>query len=317
MPARKVSDEQLLELLRTTTSTTQIANMVGMSPRGTAARLRALGVPPQPHAAAARVAPPPMVAEASGRLRLDMPNGRAVVFSDAHFKKDAISTANRALVKLLPELKPSLVVCNGDALDGASISRHGPIPFDVRPTAAEELRACDERMEEIADAARGAKLVFTLGNHDIRLHAYLASQAPQLIDLPALDLRVLFPRWKVCWSAWVNDNTIIKHRHRGGQYAVANNVRAALGKSFVTGHLHSLKCIPLSSYAHEPTSYGVDTGMLADPEWDSFAYREDGPADWRSGFVVLTWRNGRLLFPELVVVHGEGLVEWRGEIISV
>jgi len=130
-------------------------------------------------------------------------------------------------------------------------------------------------------------------------------------------LRRLFPRWEFAWSLWVNDSTVIKHRFKGGIYAPANNVKGALGMSFVTGHLHSLKVMPISAYADKPTSYGVDTGMLAEPEWEAFSYREDSPADWRSGFVVLTWRDGRLLWPEVVSVLAEGKVEFRGEILEV
>jgi hypothetical protein len=46
-------------------------------------------------------------------------------------------------------------------------------------------------------------------------------------------------------------------------------------------------------------------------------YREDSPADWRSGFVVMTWRGGRLLWPEVVNVVEEGVVEFRGELMEV
>jgi hypothetical protein len=57
--------------------------------------------------------------------------------------------------------------------------------------------------------------------------------------------------------------------------------------------------------------------MLAEPDWPAFMYREDSPADWRSGFVVMTWRGGRLLWPEVVNVVGEGVVEFRGELMEV
>jgi hypothetical protein len=57
--------------------------------------------------------------------------------------------------------------------------------------------------------------------------------------------------------------------------------------------------------------------MLAEPEWESFAYREDSPADWRSGFVVLHWRDGKMLWPEVCWSVAEGVVNWRGELIEV
>jgi hypothetical protein len=317
MVARKVQDEELFEAMRTTTSPTLLAKQFNMSVRAMTTRLRAIGAPPLAHAALARKQALTVAHESIGRLKMDIENGRVVVFSDAHFQPGCISTANCALVKMLPDLRPSVVVCNGDALDGASISRWPKMFGSSPPTPADELRAVDERMEEIADAAKGARRIWTLGNHDIRLHSYIQSAAPALADMDAMDLRRLFPRWDFAWSLWVNDNTIIKHRYRGGMYAPANNVRGALGMSFVTGHLHSLKVMPLSSYADKPTSYGVDTGMLAEPEWEAFSYREDSPADWRSGFVVMTWRDGRLLWPEVVSVLSEGRVEFRGEVLDV
>jgi hypothetical protein len=318
MVARTFTDEQLLDALRETKSPTKLAARFGISARAMVTRMRAVGVAPAKHAKDAQGVPSKAMVERSiGRISTTITDGRAVIFSDAHFQPDCISTANRALLRLLPELRPALVVCNGDALDGASISRH-PAIFGEKPaTPAAELRACQERLTEIAELSKGALRIWTLGNHDIRLHTYLATQAPQLADMPGLDLRTLFPEWQFCWSMRVNDDTVIKHRYRGGMYAPANNVRGSMGMSFVTGHLHSLKVMPISAYADKRTAYGVDTGMLAEPDWPAFMYREDSPADWRSGFVVMTWRGGRLLWPEVVNVVEEGVVEFRGELMEV
>ena len=317
MVARKVQDEVLMEAMKLTTSPTELAKVFNMSVRAIQTRMRHIGVPPLAHKSEARLTPLPVTHESIGRLKIDITDGRIVVFSDAHFQPGCISTANRALLKLLPELRPAVVVCNGDAFDGAGISRWPKMFGSTPPTPAAELRAVDERMDEIADAARGAKRIWTLGNHDIRLHSYIQSAAPALADMDAMDLRRLFPRWDFAWSLWVNNNTIIKHQFKGGMYAPANNVKNSLGNSFVTGHLHSLKVMPLSSYSDKPNIYGVDSGMLADPEWEVFNYREDSPADWRSGFVVMTWRDGRLLWPEVVSVLSEGRVEVRGEVLDV
>jgi hypothetical protein len=48
-------------------------------------------------------------------------------------------------------------------------------------------------------------------------------------------------------------------------------------------------------------------------------YLEANPTNWRSGFVVLTFRDGRLLWPEVVHVIDEdaGRVEFRGQIVEV
>jgi hypothetical protein len=50
---------------------------------------------------------------------------------------------------------------------------------------------------------------------------------------------------------------------------------------------------------------------------NTFEYCEDSPKDWRSGFVMLSFDQGRMLMPELIMVCGEDEVEFRGEILSV
>lgn len=84
----------------------------------------------------------------------------------------------------------------------------------------------------------------------------------------------------------------------------------------VTGHLHSLKVTPYSDYTG--IRWGVDTGTLANPYGPQFAYyTEDGPVNWRSGFVVLTIKDRELLWPETVSVLRDGVVCFRGELIDV
>jgi len=59
-------------------------------------------------------------------------------------------------------------------------------------------------------------------------------------------------------------------------------------------------------------------GTMAEPGGPQFIdYLEDNPVNWRSGFVVLTIKDGRMLWPEVVHVLDEQHVEFRGEIIQV
>ena len=46
-------------------------------------------------------------------------------------------------------------------------------------------------------------------------------------------------------------------------------------------------------------------------------YREDNPADWTSGFAVISYKQGRMLRPEFVQKWDEHHVEWRGEVIKI
>ena len=104
------------------------------------------------------------------RLDAELLDGTAAIFSDCHWMPDEPpSTANRALVQVVKELKPALLVCNGDALDFPSISAHSRIGWEKRPRVADEVAIVQERLGEIADAAPHAALYWCIGNHDVRL----------------------------------------------------------------------------------------------------------------------------------------------------
>jgi hypothetical protein len=128
-------------------------------------------------------------------------------------------------------------------------------------------------------------------------------------------LRDHFPDWEPCWAVWINEGTVIKHRFKGGIHATHNNAIWS-GKNIVTGHLHSLKVTPFSDY--NGVRYGIDTGTLAEPYGPQFKdYTEEGPLNWRSGFAVLTFVDGKLILPELVTTHGPDSIEFRGRVIKV
>jgi predicted phosphodiesterase len=238
-----------------------------------------------------------------------------LVASDMHYWPGEPSTAHRAFVKFCKKLKPDIVVMNGDVLDASSISRHPPIGWNKIPSVKEELEVCQKRLGEIAKVTLKAKKYWPLGNHDARFETRLAQVAPEFKDVHGISLADHFPEWTGCWSLHINSNTVIKHRYKGGIHAPYNNAVNA-GVSIVTGHLHSQKVTPHTDY--QGTRYGVDTGCLADPLADAFQdYLEDNPRNWRSGFCVLTYRNGCLLYPELVTVWDGNRVQFRGELIEV
>jgi hypothetical protein len=209
-------------------------------------------------------------------------------------------------------------VNGGDAFDGASISRFPRIGWDSTPTLVQELKACDAALGEIEEAAKtvrhNVQLPWCLGNHDARFENRLAANAPQYEQIHGFSLKDHFPAWRPCWSVW-NGNTVIKHRFKGGIHATHNNTVWS-GVNIVTGHLHSLKVTPFDDY--NGTRYGVDTGTLADPLGPQFEnYLEQSPTNWRSGFVVLTYKDGQLLWPEVAKVHAPGFIEFRGHVMDV
>jgi len=244
------------------------------------------------------------------RRGIEMEKGRIVVFSDAHFWPGDVTTAYKALLMIIKEFKPKVVVANGDIFDGSQASRHARIGWEKTPTVKEELEACKEYMEGIEKVSKGAELIWTLGNHDARFETFLSAQTGMYEGVSGFTLKDHFPLWKPCWSFWVNEDTCIKHRWKGGFGAGRANTLGA-GVSIVTGHTHNLAVQPLTDY--NGTRYGVQTGCLADPNGEQFiAYTEDNPKDWRSGFALLSWERGRLMLPELIQVCGESEFEFRG-----
>lgn len=259
-----------------------------------------------------RVSPIKKIDQVIGNARrgIEMEKGRVVVFSDAHFWPDEVTTAYKALLLIIKEFRPKVVIANGDIFDGSQASRHARIGWENTPSVKDELEACKEMMEGIEKVSKGAELIWTLGNHDARFETFLSAQTGMYEGVSGFTLKDHFPLWKPCWSYWINEDTCIKHRWKGGFGAGRANTLNA-GVNMVTGHTHNLAVQPLTDY--NGTRYGVQTGCLADPNGHQFlAYTEDGPKDWRSGFALLSFEEGRLMLPELIQVCGEDRFEFRG-----
>lgn len=249
------------------------------------------------------------------RRKLEIKDGVVLVGSDSHYWPGEPSTAHRAFVHFCKKLHPKVVIKNGDELDGSTISRHTPIGWESRPSVVSELETVKERLDEIFKVSKNARHIWPLGNHDARFETRLATVAPEYAMVNGVHLKDHIPEWEPCYSVWINNEVVIKHRFKGGIHATHNNTMWS-GKTMITGHLHSLKVTPFTDY--NGTRYGVDCGTMADPYGRQFlGYMEDNPRNWRSGFIVLTFRNGELMCPEMVIVRREGEVEFRAETYQV
>jgi hypothetical protein len=258
--------------------------------------------------------PTRLVTPGNMRRELNIDFGMVVVFSDAHFWPDEPTPAYRALLRFLEMHKQDIVcvVNNGDAFDGASISRFPSINFNKLPTVKEELEACQISLTEIENRVlKQTPLIWPMGNHDARYEQLIVNKAPELQGLKGTQLRDYFPLWQPCYSFWINGDTVIKHRYKGGAMAGRNNTIHG-GINFVTGHTH-VGCVnPFTDY--NGTRYGVQTGTLANPIGRQFEYAEDSPKDWMACFAVLTFYEGKLLMPELCKVWDDDHFEFRGQV---
>lgn len=253
------------------------------------------------------------------RLHQDVRDGTVIIFSDAHYWPGIVSTAHRALVHLVEELKPKMVIGNGDIFDMASPSHWGRRDFAVQPNVRQEIEAVQERLSEIeAVAPKSCRLVRTIGNHCIRFTRKLVTVAPEFEGLKGFALTDHFPRWQECWSIHLNQKTDgwteIKHRWKGGVHSSFNNAKES-SVHYATGHDHALRVQEFTN--RRGTFYGMNSGTLADPEGPQFGYAEDSPSNHRSGFLVLTYHKGLLLRPSICKVMDEEHVDFERRVIKV
>ena len=320
----KITDDEFLELWHRLRSPQKIADESGLTVRTVHLRRRTLEIKlgislpsenPNPSCANHQ----PNFHLVKYRHQGGITDGVILVFSDAHFWPGIRTTAFKGLLWAIKELKPHMVVANGDIFDGASISRHPRSGWSNRPSVKQELDACKEAMTEIEEACHKARhhtqLIWPLGNHDARFETRLSAYVPEFEGVDGLTLKEHFPKWHPCWTCWPTPDLVIKHRYKNGVHATHNNAVSS-GKSICTGHLHSLKVTPFDDY--NGTRFGIDTGTLADTDGPQFSdYMEDNPANWRSGFAVLTIRNSQLMWPEIARKHSEGMLDFRGNLIDV
>lgn len=244
------------------------------------------------------------------RADCTMENGVIVVGSDVHIWPEYESVAQKAFRKVIKQLKPEVVVLNGDVFDGAQVSRWPKAGFGVKtPTVKQELDACQDYLDSLAKVSGNAKLWWVLGNHDMRFEARLANTVPEFEGVPGFSLQEHFPQWHMSISLFVNQTLMIKHRYHNGIHATYNNTLKA-GVSVCTGHLHRLQASSFSDY--NGTRFGIDTGTLGETEGPQMAYGEDNPANHCAGFAVLTIVDGVLTHPEFCAVFN-GKAYFRGK----
>lgn len=233
----------------------------------------------------------------------------AIVFTDCHFWPGYYTPAFWILLQIIQYIKPDILICNGDAVDGYRSSLHSRIGWDKGPTAAEEIYAVQSNMDMIR-AVTDAELYWNWGNHDIRFDTRLASKVPEMENVKGMALQDHFPHWQFNWGLMINDSLMIKHRWKGGAHAGFNNAKDS-GISTATGHTHRLNARPYTNYVK--TIFGIECGTLSDPHGPQYLYTEGNPVDWQSGFSVINIDQESIRPESVHVMDGKALfrgIEW-------
>ena len=312
MPTPKCSDAEFIALFEEH-GARRAAELLGNNERSVYSRRRALELALKRRIRQKQRGPNKTysnIPEHPGRLHHDIKDGQLLLGTDSHYIPGVVTDAHRAFVRLAAEIKPAVIVKNGDELDFSAISRFMPIGWENRPQIVNEIEWASERLEEIRNASKNSRFYWPLGNHDARYETRLATQVPEYAKVRGMHLKDHFLGWSPCWALWINGDTVIKHRFKGGITAARHNTMLA-GKHVFTGHTHRMQTYFFADY--NGTRFGMECGTMADPYGRQFTdYTEDNPREWIQGFVLLTFHKGRLLPPEPIICPGDGTYLFQG-----
>lgn len=316
---KEITDQQIIEAYRRLQSPHAVAAELGSSLRNIQLRRRKIEekynivLPVSDHRKAYNTAE---IDQERAVYRLKVSDGQVIVGSDFHVWPGHRTTMQRAFIAFAKRLKPKAVILNGDVFDGATISRHPSIGWESKPSVRKELDAVGDFLGDLLRACGQAKRIWSAGNHDLRFESRIAANLPEFAGVDGVHLKDRFPEWTPCWRCDINDDVVVKHRMNGGEHADHNNVVKS-GKTTVTGHDHRANVTAWRDYTG--IRWGVRCGYMGEsPRDPQFVhYLEASEPNWIPAFVVLTFRKGKLLWPELVTKFDDESVNWRGEVVPV
>jgi hypothetical protein len=316
MPGPQLSDAEFVRVFESE-GAAGIVRLTGQLERGVYARRRDI----EKRVGRLLTVPSKTAIKYPGRVNMELHNGTALIGSDFHIWPGEESTCLRAFKKFTEDIRPDIVILNGDVMDFPRISRH-PQNWETAPDPQEEIEAAQDHLQDIVSRCkRGAKKYWTLGNHDARFELMLAGAAPQYRRVKGVHLSDHFGAWEKAMSVFLNEEieggqTMVKHIPPGGGVNATRNFVVKAGIHVVHGHNHRQGVCRVSNYRRHDF-YGVDGGMVADKEHKAFGYAQDNPLDWGQGFCLLTYLDGVLMPPELITKVDDGTVYFRGQLHGV
>jgi len=236
---------------------------------------------------------------------IEAPKTKWIIGSDLHVWEGEPTLIYKAFVKVAKSLKVDGIIMNGDVIDGARISRHPQVRGSKAPRIEKEIETAKAWLKMLPNAKYK---LWTLGNHDLRVDNYIAANASEL-DGYILSLQEHFTDWDFSFAFDINE-TEIRHRFRSGVHSGYNNTLHS-GINIITGHTHQLQVTAMRD--RKGSRWGVETGMLADPQGPQFQYSEGTPSRSQQGFVVIAFDEDGVMFPPEMCEMINGRPVFRGD----
>ncbi len=232
-----------------------------------------------------------------------------LVYGDTHFPFQDDKAVD-LMIQVSKDIKPDMVIINGDLIDFYSISSFRKLkPDAIR--FKEELRMSIVHLDLMRGLHPNARFIFNMGNHEDRLPNYLADNAQELMDLNCLDIAQLFEfaRLDITLNRAVNresyqrinNNLLIGHFAKVNKYSAytAKALIEAKGMSLIQGHTHRLGSHYRTWVKREVV--GIESGCLCSltPE-----YLRD--PDWQQGFCTVTLCDKYFRIQDIPIIKDNG-----------
>jgi predicted phosphodiesterase len=203
----------------------------------------------------------------------DLGNGTTIaVISDTHIPYHSDIAINAA-IKALKKRRPKVLLINGDFADFYQISRWQKNPKHRR--FSEERKTIIDALGWLrTEFGRDCRIIYKLGNHEERWNAFIFNRAPEIYDLPAVQIDTLL-EFEKNGIELVEDQRIvlagklaIAHGHELGRgiFSPVNPARGAFLRTHHTilvGHSHQTSGHADTNLWHDET-FVWSTGALCD-----------------------------------------------------
>lgn len=240
---------------------------------------------------------------------------RVFVIPDCHVPYED-KLAVKVMLKALEVAKPTHLVIIGDFIDAYPLSFHEK-SIVRKHTLAAELAAANALLDKIAAAAPKAEKVFMSGNHEHRLQRYLANKAPELKDLPALDLPTLlgltrrgFKHFNYREVYRVGKCHFAHDVGRCGKGVAAQSV-TDFGHNIVVGHSHRAQIYYTGNIRGE-SHVGMSAGWLGNYASIDYRHQSLSKREWTHGFALVDVESGGNCHMHFVpIISGKCVVDGK------
>ena len=184
-------------------------------------------------------------------FNLPLSCNNVLLISDIHVPYQD-NEAIKVAVEYGKKSKINCIFINGDLIDFHMISRF--VHLERKPDIAYELKATRKFLKYLNHEFPKVPIYFLFGNHDLRLQTFLASKAPELLDMSEFKLEVLLDA-KSCNMTVIDDTVLVKM----GKLAVTHG--HLLSKGFIApvnaarGLFLKAKASSIMSHVHKVSTH--------------------------------------------------------------